>query len=123
VDPGHPARRFPARQFVLSIDAYLNKPYDDTPAGYADHTMRFLDPKLEYADKNGLQVAFSEWAITAVDQPGNVRRHLETFEGLHKAGKLAPRALFRQHPGTRVFGKTQLPRSSAAYVDWWKGRA
>jgi hypothetical protein len=118
-----PLDDIPRDKLVLSVDAYLNKPYDDTPAGYADHTMRFVDPKLDYADKNGLQVAFSEWAVTDVDQPGNLQRHLETFEGLRRAGKLNHEHYFGSGNPHSLWGNTKLPKSAAAYVEWWKGRA
>jgi hypothetical protein len=117
-----PLDDFPRDKLILSVDAYLNKPYDDTPAGYAEHTMKFLDPKLAWAEDKGVKVAFSEWAVTAVDQPGNIRRHLDTFEGLRKAGRLHHEHYFGSTDQHAIFGKTKLPKSAAAYAEWFKGR-
>jgi hypothetical protein len=103
-----PLDDFPRDKLILSVDAYLNKPYDDTPAGYAEHTMKFLDPKLAWAEDKGVKVAFSEWAVTAVDQPGNIRRHLDTFEGLRKAGRLHHEHYFGSTDQHAIFGKTKL---------------
>jgi transcriptional regulator with XRE-family HTH domain len=60
--------------------------------------------------------------VTAVDQPGNVRRHLDTFEGLRKAGKLHHEHYFGSTDQHAIFGKTKLPEVAAAYVGMDDGR-
>lgn len=113
----------PKVKLVVSIDAYWNKPYVDTPQGFADNWRRFVDPKVDQALKLGAKVAFSEYAVTDVDQPGNVQRGHEYLAALARDGKLHHCHYFGNTDKHALYGQTKFPKSAAAYREWWKGRA
>lgn len=109
-------------RLVLSVDAYLNKPYVDTDAGFKDNWLRFVEPKVDWAVGKGLQVAFSEYAVTDEEQPANMQRLLSFFDGLHRDGRLHHAHYFGTGPAHSLWKQTKFPKTAAAYKEFWSGR-
>lgn len=106
---------------IKAPDIYLNQPGIDTAASFKDNVLRFAEPKIEWAKKNGLQFGIPEWAITKMDQPGNVQRWLDYLYALGPAF-IRFEHYYGTGPAHALYGKTPYPKSAAAYVEWMQGR-